>query len=203
MDESVRLALAKWPNVPHCYGWLALDARGAFRMRDEAAQAANLPGDVIRHPALLTFIFRNYVCDERGAWYFQNGPQRVYVELGATPFIARTDPALGFVTHDGVAMGRIDKAFMTDDGRLLLQSGDKLAMLDDRDLAECLPYFVLDGSACDDVALMSWLAAGPAPSRTLALALGNEPVSIEKIASGQLEQRFGFVAHPSRLAKPY
>lgn len=202
MDESVRLALAKWPNVPHCYGWLALDARGAFRMRDEAAQAAKLPGDVIRHPALLAFIFRNYACDERGAWYFQNGPQRVYVELGATPFIARTDPALGFVTQDGIGMGRIGKAFMTDDGRLLLQSDDKLAMLDDRDLAECLPRFVLDGSACDDAALMSWLAGGPASSRTLALALGPELVSIEKIASDRLEQRFGFVAHPSRLAKP-
>ena len=147
MDESVRLALAKWPNVPHCYGWLGLDARGAFRMRDDAAQAANLPGEVIRHPALLAFIFRNYACDERGAWYFQNGPQRVYVELEATPFIARTDPALGFVTHDGEAMGKIGKAFMTDDGRLLLQSGHKLAMLDDRDLAECLPRLTLDGTA--------------------------------------------------------
>ena len=48
MDEAVKLAIAKWPNVPHCYGWLALDARGSFRMRDDAAQAANLTGDVIR-----------------------------------------------------------------------------------------------------------------------------------------------------------
>ncbi|MFM8464156.1 MAG: DUF2946 family protein, partial [Burkholderiaceae bacterium] len=23
MDEIVRQALAKWPNVPDCYGWLA------------------------------------------------------------------------------------------------------------------------------------------------------------------------------------
>ena len=126
MDESVRLALAKWPNVPHCYGWLALDARGAFRMRDDMAQAAHLPGDVIRHPALLGFIFRNYAHDERGAWYFQNGPQRVYVELEATPFIARSDPVQGFVTQDGEAMDSISKAFMTEDGRLLLQSRDKL-----------------------------------------------------------------------------
>ncbi len=27
MDEIVRQAMAKWPSVPHCYGWLALDAR--------------------------------------------------------------------------------------------------------------------------------------------------------------------------------
>jgi hypothetical protein len=39
MDEIVKQSLTKWPNVPHCYGWLALDARGAFRMRDETAHA--------------------------------------------------------------------------------------------------------------------------------------------------------------------
>ena len=76
MDEIVRQALAKWPNVPDCYGWLALDARGAFRMRDTAAQAANAPGDVIRHPALLSFIYRNYLRNDDGAWFFQNGPWR-------------------------------------------------------------------------------------------------------------------------------
>ena len=44
MDEIVRAAIAKWPNVPHCYGWLALDARGNWRMRDERCQALNLQG---------------------------------------------------------------------------------------------------------------------------------------------------------------
>lgn len=202
MDESVRLALSKWPNVPHCYGWLALDARGAFRMRDDAVQAANLPGDVIRHPALLGFIFRNYACDERGAWYFQNGPQRVYVELEVTPFIARTDPALGFVTHDSAAMGKIHKVFMTDDGRLLLQSDEKIALLDDRDLAECLPRLRLNGDVCDDASLMSWLASSSSPSAssgTLALVLDDLSIEIERLSSDQLEQRFGFVAHPSKL----
>jgi hypothetical protein len=91
MDELVKQSLTKWPNVPHCYGWLALDARGAFRMRDEAAQAAHQQGDIIRHESLLAFIYRNYDCDNRGAWYFQNGPQRVYVELEATPFVWRVD----------------------------------------------------------------------------------------------------------------
>ncbi len=201
MDESVRLALAKWPNVPHCYGWLALDARGAFRMRDDAAQAARLPGDVIRHPALLGFIFRNYACDQRGAWYFQNGPQRVYVELEATPFIARTDPLLEFVTHDGEAMGKVDKAFMTEKGQLLLQSGDKFAMLDDRDLAECLAQLRLDGALCDDTALMSWLTSGSAPPQALALVMRNGAVDLQRISSDQLEQRFGFIAHPSQLGK--
>ena len=50
MDDIVKQAMAKWPNVPHCYGWLALDARGAWRMRDEAAQQGGTPGDPRRGP---------------------------------------------------------------------------------------------------------------------------------------------------------
>ena len=40
MDDIVRQAIAKWPNVPNCYGWLGLDARGNWYMRDDQAQAA-------------------------------------------------------------------------------------------------------------------------------------------------------------------
>ena len=40
MDDIVKQALAKWPNVPHCYGWLGLDARGNWYMRDDRTQAA-------------------------------------------------------------------------------------------------------------------------------------------------------------------
>lgn len=28
MDDIVKQAMVKWPNVPDCYGWLGLDARG-------------------------------------------------------------------------------------------------------------------------------------------------------------------------------
>ena len=30
MDDIVKQAMAKWPNVPHCYGWLALAARDLY-----------------------------------------------------------------------------------------------------------------------------------------------------------------------------
>jgi hypothetical protein len=40
MIYIVKAALAKWPNVPDCYGWLGLDARGNWYMRDEQAQVA-------------------------------------------------------------------------------------------------------------------------------------------------------------------
>ncbi len=93
MDEIVKAALKKWPNVPHCYDWLALDARGDWYMRDERIQAAGpfpqVKGSKITHEKLREFIHRNYLADERGAWFFQNGPQRVYVTLELTPHIWR------------------------------------------------------------------------------------------------------------------
>lgn len=102
--------MAKWPNVPDCYGWLGLDARGNWWMRDDRAQAAGafdsgLPGSrgsLLKHEKLIEFIHRNYACDDRGCWYFQNGPQRVFVELDTTPWIWRLDGEHGMgVQHDG------------------------------------------------------------------------------------------------------
>ncbi len=92
MDDQVLRSLMKWPNVPDCFGWLALDRRGQWRMRDEYAQQNRLPGQVIQHVALNDFIARNYACDELGRYFFQNGPQRVFVTLDATPWVARIIP---------------------------------------------------------------------------------------------------------------
>lgn len=92
MDEQVLRSLIKWPNVPHCFGWLALDRRGQWRMRDEYAQANQLPGNVIQHVALNEFISRNYAHDSLGRYFFQNGPQRVFVTLDTSPWIARMIP---------------------------------------------------------------------------------------------------------------
>jgi hypothetical protein len=95
MDDIVKAALLKWPNVPQCYGWLALDARGDWYLRDERAQATaafpQLKGSRIEHAGLRDFIARNYEADARGAWFFQNGPQRVYVELEAAPWVWRLE----------------------------------------------------------------------------------------------------------------
>lgn len=93
MDEQVLRSLIKWPNVPHCFGWLALDRRGQWRMRDEFAQTNQLAGSVIQHAALNEFISRNYACDSLGRYFFQNGPQRVFITLDATPWIVRMIPS--------------------------------------------------------------------------------------------------------------
>lgn len=62
-------------------------------MRDEYAQANKLPGITIQHVALNEFISRNYAHDSLGRYFFQNGPQRVFITLDATPWIARIIPS--------------------------------------------------------------------------------------------------------------
>ena len=67
MDDIVRQAMAKWPNVPHAYGWLGLDARGNWWLRDAEAQAlgafgSGVPGArgaLVRLDKLIEFIQRN------------------------------------------------------------------------------------------------------------------------------------------------
>ena len=92
MDEIVKAAMAKWPKVPHCYGWLGLDARGRWfcatigrKPGGAFASGASGKNALLTHDKLIAFIGRNYACDANGCWYFQNGPQRVYVELQSRP----------------------------------------------------------------------------------------------------------------------
>lgn len=193
MDDIVKQAMAKWPNVPHCYGWLALDARGNWRMRDEAAQRANAPGDKLANAALVGFINRNYAHDDKGCWYFQNGPQRVYVNLEATPYIARTDPAQGFVLQTGQALAAPEAAFMTDAGALILQAGEVVAQLDDRDVAQVLARMELNGQPASVEAIMAWLEDD---ADELALVLEDSRVKVERLSAESLQRRFGYVQAP-------
>jgi hypothetical protein len=194
MDDIVKQAMAKWPNVPHCYGWLALDARGGWRMRDEAAQRAGAPGDKLNNPALVGFINRNYGHDERGNWYFQNGPQRVYVNLEATPFIARTDPQQGLVLQTGQALIEVERVYLSDAGTLLFAVGATVAQLDDRDVAQVLGQLQLNGQTASDEAVMAWLEHG---NGKLTLAWNGKLLEVERVKTDELPQRFGFNQLPT------
>lgn len=155
MDDIVRQAMAKWPNVPDCFGWLALDARGQWLMRDDRVQAQGTfqdgpsaaRGSVLQHDKLIGFIGRNYGRNEQGWWFFQNGPQRVYVELALTPFIWRLNDALEVTAHTGaVACPRVclvdeaGRAYLdTDLGFGLVHTMDvpRLAKALDRQVWNC------------------------------------------------------------------
>jgi hypothetical protein len=123
VDEIVARSLAKWPNVPAVYGWLSLDRRGNWLIK----------GERIGNAALREFIGRNYAADERGRWYFQNGPQRVYVSLVYTPLVVRYEGE-GLVDHCGRPFGPA-VALQDDEGSVLFEGGQTVALLDDRDLA--------------------------------------------------------------------
>jgi hypothetical protein len=129
MDDIVKAALAKWPNVPDCYGWLALDARGSWYLRDDQAQAAGpfsggsltSKGSRLEHEKLIEFIARNYAADDRGQWFFQNGPQRVYVELQAAPFIWRIATDFSVTAHTGTP-ARAQRCVLDELGRVYLET---------------------------------------------------------------------------------
>lgn len=129
MDDIVKQALAKWPNVPDCYGWLGLDARGNWFMRDDRAQAqgpfaggtAQSKGSLLKHEKLIEFIQRNYEPDAQGQWFFQNGPQRVYVELESTPLIWRVDADFSIQDHAGRA-AQVQCVLLDEQGHVYLQA---------------------------------------------------------------------------------
>jgi hypothetical protein len=123
VDEIVARSIAKWPNVPAVYGWLSLDRRGNWLIK----------GEKIGNAALREFIGRNYECDDQGRWFFQNGPQRVYVTLAYTPLVVHFEGER-LVDQCGRAFSA-SAAFEDDEGSVLLQGEGTVALLDDRDLA--------------------------------------------------------------------
>jgi hypothetical protein len=169
MDDIVRQAIAKWPNVPHCWGWLGLDARGNWYMRDDRTQAAGpfpqAKGSLLRHDKLIDFIHRNYESDDEGRWFFQNGPQRVYVELEAAPFIWRIAADGSVRSHTGrsatVKFGVID-----EQGRVYL----------DTDIGFGLVHTLDVEQAADAIEQGRW--------------------TTEEVDAAELPQRFRFVKSP-------
>jgi hypothetical protein len=143
MDDIVQQAMIKWPHVPHCFGWLGLDTRGNWYLRDDAAQhagafASGIPGakgSLLRHEKLIEFIQRNYAADDSGQWYFQNGPQRVYVELQATPWIWRVDEDGGITAHSEVK-ARYLACLMDEYGWLYLQTSLGFGLIHTQDVGQ-------------------------------------------------------------------
>ncbi len=144
MDDLVKAAMLKWPNVPHCFGWLGLDARGNWYMRDAATQALGdfnsglaARGSLLKHEKLVEFIQRNYQADKEGSakgqWYFQNGPQRVYVELASTPFIWRVQDDFSLIAHTGLP-STLTRAWLDETGRLYAETTEGYGLIHTQDV---------------------------------------------------------------------
>lgn len=124
MDDIVAQAMARWPDVPAVYGWLRLDRRGRWLVK----------GEPIGHRPTVDFIGRNYLCDARGRHWFQNGPQRVFVDIDHFPHVLRLDdrPAPGggggaagsgcaLVTQAGVAVDRPRRAWVDPEAGVVIE----------------------------------------------------------------------------------
>jgi hypothetical protein len=170
MDDIVRQAMAKWPNVPHCYGWLALDDRGNWYMRDDRVQAAGpfpaAKGSLLRHEKLIDFIQRNYERDDAGRWFFQNGPQRVYVELQATPWIWRVGADGSIASHSG-RRAEVQRCLLDEEGRVYLETDLGIGLVHTQDMVQ----------ASEVIESGRW-----------------QP---EDVRAGELPARYGFVRSPA------
>lgn len=187
MDEIVKQAMAKWPNVPHCHGWLGLDARGQWWMRDDRAQAQGgfasgapgAKGSLLRHEKLVAFIGRNYAADEAGQWFFQNGPQRVYVELEATPWVWRVAADGAVSSHTG-RPATVRQALLDEAGRLFLATDLGLGLVHTQDML----------AAAGLVEQGRWQPE-PVPAAALPARFGYVPSPQARAAAGGDGQRLG------------
>jgi len=194
MDDIVTRAMAKWPNVPAVYGWLALDARGQWLIK----------GERIGNAGIVEFIGRNYDHDVQGQWFFQNGPQRVFVDLAYTPYVFRFDPerSNALVAQNAMPAMRVDGCWIDELGRVVVATDIGIGTIHDRDVEHVSRLFCdFDGTAPDEDSLLAAIEALQSGQGTaLFLAWQERRIPIEPIRSDHVCERFGIIARPQPAA---
>ena len=207
MDEIVLRSMLKWPNVPSVYGWLRLDRRGRWSIRMPSAVERGDTGkssgspvgtprfERIVNPAMIEFIGRNYTRDAEGRYFFQNGPQRVFVALEYTPWVYRLDGSgQSLVAHTGAEAGSTRAAFFDERGGLVLACDPGVGVVLDRDLAVLAERFAdRAGNALAPETLMERARAGYSVRARL---MGTD-LTVSSIRSEEVAARFDFVARPT------
>ena len=187
MDPAVINAMAKWPNVPACYGWLALDARGRWRLGVENSE-------IVRHTGLAAFLSRNYVGNDSGEWFCQNGPQRVFVTLETTPFVLHLDVAGQFNTHTGQPIEQPSAALIDASGRLYIVSELGVSAVDDRDLGRLFDGLSnATGQPASDTQIEALLQSA---ASDLWLSIGALRLPVSPTRAEDLSSEFGFQRNP-------
>ena len=192
MDDLVLRGMAKWPNVPAVYGWLSLDRRGQWLIK----------GERISNPTVTAFIGRNYERDERGCWFFQNGPQRVFVQLDYAPLVLRVagveGAALELEGHTGKRVATVEGAWLDEDGSLLLSTDLGPGLVHDHDLPLIETAFVdINGNPLDEAVLEELMdLAAQQRAVPLWLRFRERSVKVDPIRSDAVPARFGFVRDP-------
>lgn len=194
MDQSVKDALARWPNVPAVHGWLSLDARGRWRLHPQGQAADGGPGEPITNTQILEFINRNYEHDEAGRWFFQNGPQRVFVRLDAAPHVLRlADDSQALVTHTNAAVESVSGWWLDDAGQLYAMTPLGGGVILDRDLQPLLEQMsTADGAPLLDA--LAVLALGQ--SITAAQRGAYAPAPLQSVTRQRIPGLLGFEPNP-------
>lgn len=172
--------MAKWPNVPACYGWLSLDRRGRWRLQ----------GKPVTHPGLRRLLDENYVCGTDGSWWVQNGPQRVFVALEYMPLVLHLDGSGALRCHTGRPAGEPSGVWFDEQGSVLIDTPAGPGLLDDRDLAAFVETCRdARGQAVDEATLLAALE-GQVNLHWRGLAIG-------RLARSAAAGFFGFDAEPA------
>ena len=171
IDKSVQKAMAKWPEVPECFGWLNLNRRAEWSIK----------GEKIHHVKTQRFLQRNYNFDKLGRWFVQNGPQRVFVSLEYTPRLYGFSSHSGFYIHNEAKIPVLLDFFLDEYGNLLLSTALGVGVVDDRDL-----------SAVSDLIE----AVNDIPTE---LSYRGKNYKIKPIAKALVPKHFGFVQNPRQV----
>jgi len=183
MAERVVRGMEKWPDVPAVYNWLQLDRRGRWLMK----------GSEITHPRLLAFINQHYYAAADGSYYFQNGPQQVFVELAMTPYIFSLVGDVLMTQTDRVVK-IVQAAFLSDQGDLFLQTDIGPGVIDDRHLAQVEEWFCTQGDR--DEVLADLLRGHADENARLVSERLNIDLPLQPIAEAELEIQLEFIAKP-------
>jgi hypothetical protein len=180
--------------VPAVYGWLSLDARGRWRLHPQGQSAEGGLGESITNTQILEFINRNYEHDEAGRWFFQNGPQRVFLRLDAAPYVLRlSDDSRRLLTHTNVAVDSVDTWKLDDAGQLYAMTPLGAGIVLDRDLQPLLEKMATaDGAPLLDA--LADLAPGGAVQAVLPGTYAAAPLAL--IAQKDVARELGFEANP-------
>ena len=188
MDERVIRAMAKWPKVPAVYGWLGLDRRGRWR----------LDGGVVRNRNTVEAINRNYASDQEGGWYYQNGPQRAYVDLEYTPWVYVLDGEDRLRTHTDSLLSELKRVWLDDENQLLLESEHGIGVVSDRDLDAVIER------ACDvkanplELEVIESVLAEPRTTGSTGIYFrwAGNPLPIDPTTRAEVVERYRFQPRP-------
>ena len=189
MEEWILRALKRWPNVPALFGWLKLDRRGRWLIK----------GEVIGRTQIIDVINRNYAADEYGRWYFQNGPQRGYMQLEYAPLILRVGNGETLVTHTGVSVQSVREVFMDEEGALLLVTEHGPGAIIDDELEWALQQMFIDGQPIREEQLAIALAMQSGCRTEISLRLDGTRFPLTRLDAAAAPERLHFVRDPQPL----